>query len=114
MTQKILRDLGNGLILRRSTAADAEPLADFCGRVHSEDGPDKPDSHVAAWTRDLVARPHPTFHPDDFTIVAEAATGRIVSALNMIPQTWTYEGIPFGVDVQNWLEPCPNTATADW
>jgi hypothetical protein len=97
MTQKILRDLGDGLILRRSTPADAEPLADFCGRIHSDDGPNKPDARIAAWTRDLVARPHPTFHADDFTIIAEAATGRIVSTLNMIPQTWTYEGIPFGV-----------------
>jgi GNAT superfamily N-acetyltransferase len=97
MTQKILRDLGDGLILRRSTPADAEALADFCGRIHSDDGPDQPDAHIAAWTRDLVARPHPTFQPDDFTVVAEAATGRIVSTLNMIPQTWAYEGVPFGV-----------------
>jgi hypothetical protein len=97
MAEKILRDLGDGLILRRSTPADAEPLADFCGRIHSDDGPDKPDTRIAAWTRDLVARPHPTFHADDFTIVAEAATGRIVSTLNLIPQTWMYEGIPFGV-----------------
>jgi hypothetical protein len=97
MTQKILRDLGDGLILRRSTPADAEALADFCGRIHSDDGIDKPDSHIAAWTRDLAAKPHPTFHPEDFTVVAEAASGRIVSTLNMIPQTWTYEGIPFGV-----------------
>jgi len=97
MTQKILRDLGDGLILRRSTPADAEALADFCGRIHSDEGPDKPDSHVAAWTRDLIAKPHPTFQPDDFTVVAESATGRIVSTLSMIPQTWAYEGIPFGV-----------------
>jgi hypothetical protein len=97
MTQKILRDLGDGLILRRSTPADAEALADFCGRIHSDDGPDKPDFRIAAWTRDLVAKPHPTFQPGDFTIVAESATGRIVSSLSMIPQTWTYEGIPFGM-----------------
>jgi len=92
-----LRDLGDGLILRRSTPADAEPLADFCGRIHSDDGPDKPDARIAAWTRDLLAKPHPTFHADDFTVIVEAATGRIVSTLNMIPQTWMYEGIPFGV-----------------
>jgi len=97
MTDNIFHDLGDGLILRRSTPADAEPLADFCGRIHSDDGPDKPDMRITAWTRDLLARPHPTFHADDFTVIAETATGRIVSALTMIPQTWTYEGIPFGV-----------------
>ncbi len=97
MTQNILRDLGEGLVIRRSSPADAEPLADFCGRIHSDDGPDKPDARIAAWTRDLLAKPHPTFHADDFTVIAEAATGRIVSTLNIISQTWAYEGIPFGV-----------------
>jgi GNAT acetyltransferase-like protein len=29
--------------------------------------------------------------------VEEAGTGRIISSMNLIPQTWTYEGIPFGV-----------------
>ncbi len=93
----ILKDLGAGLILRRSTPEDADSLADFNARVHSDDGPDKPDERLAAWTRDLLTRPHPTFRPDDFTIVEETATGRIVSSLNLIPQTWTYEGIPFEV-----------------
>ncbi len=93
----ILRDLGNGLILVRSTAADADGLAEFNSRIHSDDGFDKPDLRVGAWTRDLLARPHPTFHADDFTIVAEAATGKIISTMNLISQTWTYEGIPFGV-----------------
>jgi hypothetical protein len=91
------RDLGNGLSLRRSTAADAEALADFCARVHSTEGWDQPNTRVAAWTRDLLTRPHPTFRPDDFTIVEETATRRIISTLNLISQTWTYEGIPFGV-----------------
>ena len=35
---------------------------------------------------------HPTFAQDDFTIVAEKGTGRIVSSLNLISQTWTYAG----------------------
>ncbi|MGE5251411.1 MAG: GNAT family N-acetyltransferase [Bacteroidota bacterium] len=95
--QPILRDLGNGLILRRSSPADAQALADFSARIHSDAGPDHPDVHVAAWVLDLLGRPHPTFHADDFTVVAEASTGRIVSTLNLISQTWTYEGIPFGV-----------------
>jgi GNAT superfamily N-acetyltransferase len=93
----ILKDLGAGLILRRSSPEDADTLADFNARIHSDDGPEKPDERLAAWTRDLLTRPHPTFNPDDFTVVEETATGRIVSSLNLIPQTWTYEGIPFGV-----------------
>jgi len=90
-------DLGNGLILRHGTKEDARALSDFNGRIHSDQGMDKPDKRVAAWTRDLLAFPHPTLCPEDFTIVEETATRRIVSSLNLIPQTWSYEGIEFGV-----------------
>jgi hypothetical protein len=93
--QTILRDLGNGLILRRSTAEDAETLAEFNSKIHGDDELDA--QHLAAWTRDLLTRPHPTLNPDDFTIVEEVSTGRIVSSMNLIPQTWSYEGIEFGV-----------------
>ena len=91
----ILRDLGDGLILRRSTPADAEALAEFNGGIHGENEQDR--QRVAAWTHDLLSLPHPTLRPEDFTIVEETATGRIVSSLNLIPQTWTYEGIEFKV-----------------
>jgi hypothetical protein len=93
----ILRNLGEGLILCRSMAGDADALAEFNSRIHSDDGFDKPDLRVAGWTRDLISRPHPTFQADDFTLIVEASTGKIISSLNLIPQTWAYEGIPFGV-----------------
>jgi GNAT superfamily N-acetyltransferase len=90
-----IRDLGDGLILRHASKRDAAALADFNGRIHGENKDDT--LRVAAWTRDLLTRPHPTLTPGDFTIVEETATRRIVSSLNLIPQTWMYEGIPFGV-----------------
>ena len=95
--QAFIRELGDGLILRRSTPADAEKLGAFNAMIHSDDGPEKPDDRLAAWTSDLLTRPHPTFGSGDFTIVEEGATGRIVSSLNLISQTWAYEGIPFKV-----------------
>jgi len=94
--QTILRDLGNGLILRRSTSADGQRLADFNAAIHSDD-PKKPDERIGWWVRDLIEKPHPTFGVGDYTLVEEQATGRIVSSLNHISQTWTYEGIPFKV-----------------
>ena len=94
-SKTILRDLGDGLVLRRSTPEDAEALAQFNGRIHGENEVDT--QRVAAWTRDLLARPHPTLRPNDFTLIEETATGRIVSSMNSIPQTWTYEGIEFPV-----------------
>jgi len=96
-TDKLPIDLGNGLVLRCSRMEDAQSLADFNARIHSDDGPDMPDERAGAWTYDLLARPHPTFKPCDFTIVEEAATRKIVSSMNLIPQVWTYAGIPFKV-----------------
>jgi len=93
----ILRDLGNGIVLRRSTSADAEPLAEFNARIQSDIGADQPDPYVAAWTRDLLTKPHPTFSPGDFTIVQDTTTGAILSAMNLISQTWSYGGILIGV-----------------
>ena len=93
--QTILRDLGNGLIMRRSTPQDVDALAEFNGKIHGVN--DLDTERVAAWTHDLLARPHPTLRPHDFTIIEETATGRIVSSMNLIPQTWTYEGIEFDV-----------------
>jgi hypothetical protein len=96
-TKNFIRDLGDGLILRRSSAEDADALADFCARIHSEAGYDQPDRYIAAWTRDLLTRPHPTFNPDDFTVVEKVSTKRIISTMNILSQTWSYEGIKFGV-----------------
>ncbi len=93
----ILRELGDGLILRRSTPADADRLSEFNSIIHSDNGAEKPEPRIGEWTRDLLTRPHPTFGEDDFTIVEEQSTGRIVSSLNHISQTWAYEGIPFKV-----------------
>ena len=81
--------------MRRATREDADALSEFNGNIHGEDEADR--KGVMAWTRDLLTRPHATFQPGDFTIVEETATGRIVSSLNLIPQTWSYEGIEFGV-----------------
>lgn len=93
----IVRDLGSGLILRRSTPQDAEPLAQFNAWIHGDMASSRLEHGVGAWTRDLLTRPHPTFQADDFTIVEDTTSGRIVSSLNLISQTWSYGGIPFKV-----------------
>jgi GNAT superfamily N-acetyltransferase len=71
-------------------------LAEFNAAIHTND-PAQPDQAAASWTRDLLTRPHPTFRADLFTVVDEAASGRIVSSLNLIPQTWSFGGIELGV-----------------
>lgn len=96
-SDKLPINLGDGLILRRSSAEDAEALADFNARVHSDEGIDKPDERAWAWSHDLMVKPHPTFKISDFTVVEDVSKGKIVSTMNLIPQIWTYAGIPFKV-----------------
>ncbi len=88
------RELGDGLILRYATLADAEPLAQFNGRTHGRNGFDQ---QAAAWTRDLCSESHPACGPGNITIVQATQTGNIVSTMCLIPQTWTYAGIPIQV-----------------
>ncbi len=90
----LIRDLGNGLVLRCSNPEDAEKIFEFNALIHGDDGPDE---RIGQWARDLLEKPHPTFGVNDFTIVEEQSTGRIVSSLNLISQTWSYDGIPFKV-----------------
>jgi len=93
--QPLPRELDDGLILRRSTPADAQRLGDFNARIHSDEGVDKPDERLEVWARDLLERPHPTFGVGDYTLVEDIRSGQIVSSLNLISQTWSYGGIPF-------------------
>lgn len=91
---RLPRSLGDGLRLRRATAADAEALAAFNGRVHAHGGW---DPAAAVWTRDLLRGDHPTLTGGGVLLVEETASGAIVSSACLIPQTWSYGGIAFGV-----------------
>jgi hypothetical protein len=93
--REIIRDLGDGLVLRRSTAADRETVAEFHANTLLDVGETPPLESLYCWILDLMSGEHPTFDPRDFTIVEEAASGKIVSSMTLLSQTWTYEGFPF-------------------
>jgi hypothetical protein len=97
MEKEVVHDFGDGLVLRQAVPDDAEALAEFNGRVHSDRGWELPDVGVAAWVRDLMTKPHPTFAVGDFLVVEDTGSSKIVSSTNLIPQTWSYDGIEFGV-----------------
>lgn len=80
-------DCGDGLVMRRAGAADADDLIEFNTRIF--------DERITGWVSDLVSGRHPTVGIEDFTVVEEMATGRIVSSSCLISQTCGYEGIPF-------------------
>ncbi len=93
----IIKDLGDGLIMRRATPADSDQLSAFNARVHTEDESGQPDQRISQWTHDLVSRPHPTTSAADFTIVEDVNSKQIVSTLVLISQTWSYAGTDFKV-----------------
>lgn len=103
-----IRELSDGLIQRRATCEDAERLAAFAGDVFRHPGTGLPDPREAAWARDMASGGHPTFRPDDFTLVEERASGRIVSVMCLISQTWTYAGIPFSVGMPECVATHPD------
>ncbi|MBI5652041.1 MAG: GNAT family N-acetyltransferase [Chloroflexi bacterium] len=87
------RDLGGDLVLRTATLDDTEPLAQFCGRVF---GRDQFDSIAAEFSRAYITL-HPAVGAANVLIVEDTRARKIVSTMLLIPQTWTYAGIPFGV-----------------
>ena len=95
--QNVLRDLGDGLVLRKVTREDTDALVAFNERIHGDIETGELEERVGAWTRDLMEKPHPTSGIGDFTVVEDTHTDKIVSSLCLISQTWSYGGIPFGV-----------------
>lgn len=82
--------LANNLVLRQATIDDTEALGVFNLRVHEE-------AHIDAYTRDLMTGEHPTTSAADWSVVEDIATGKIVSAMVLISQQWSYGGIPLAV-----------------
>ncbi len=61
----MIRDLGDGLVLRCATDNDAEPLAVFVGDVLRVQDSAEPNRALTAWERDLIGGRHPSFRPQD-------------------------------------------------
>ena len=94
---KLPVDLGDGLLMRWAVPDDAEKLGAFNVKIHNEN-PNEPEAWLDDWTRDLMSGRHPTTDAGDFTLVIDRqAEDKIVSCLNLISQTWAYDGIPFAV-----------------
>ena len=90
----VVRQLGDGLVLRRGRVEDTEALAEFTA-MHV--GPEAPDEGIRHWTRDLMKGDLPGFGPAGLHDSRGYRTGAIVATLNLISQTWSYEGVEFPV-----------------
>jgi hypothetical protein len=93
--QQLPRELGDGLVLRFATPNDTEPLAQFTGRVFGRDN--QIDESAILYTREMMRESHPVIGPANVLIVEDTRAHKIVSTMCLIPQTWTYAGIPFEV-----------------
>lgn len=94
------KQLADGLILRwASSSEDIERIAQFNRQLHPDEGePEIVGQMIYEWTKDLGDAKHPTCGPHLFTLVEDPAhDNKVVSSVCNIPQTWRYEGIPFGV-----------------
>jgi hypothetical protein len=91
------RDLGGGLVLRWSTAADVEGIGQLYSFVFRNKLEDPPNQHMHVWTQDLMGGRHPLIGAGDFALVENTDGGAIVAATCLIRQTWEYDGIAFPV-----------------
>jgi hypothetical protein len=91
------RNMGDNLILRWSTAADAEELGRLYSHVFRENAEAPLNMNSVAWTHDLIGGRHPLIGSGDFALVEDTRQRAIVSATCLLAQTWEYEGIAFPV-----------------
>ncbi len=87
--QELPRALPNGLILRR--AADAQDLQRVAACHVACFG-----EHEATSIEWCLCR-RPGQSPEDVFLVEDPATGEVVSSINLVCETWTYEGLPIPV-----------------
>ena len=90
-------DLGDGLVLRRATPADAEAVAAFVADVLRGQDAAEPSPAMGAWSHDLVSGRHPGVRAEDCLLVTETATGAIVSCATLIAQQWSFGGVALDV-----------------
>src|SRR5436853_318543 len=87
------RDLGDGLVLREATPADADAIADFNADVLRAQDSAQPQATLAEWTRDLITGAHPSARASDATVVEDTRTRAIVSSMILLSHTWSYGGV---------------------
>jgi GNAT superfamily N-acetyltransferase len=93
------RDLGDGLILRWSTAEDTENIAQLCSLVFRRKAEEPPNEHMSREVRLLMRGDHPLMGPGDYAVVEDTRKegNPIVACTCLWRQNWEYEGIPFPI-----------------
>ncbi len=95
MTPRILRDLGDGLIVRRATNADGDALVTLNSEIFEP---------LIGATVGRIARGESAIGSiESFTVVEDTATGAIVSSTGLFSLRVTYAGIPLPVGMPDYV-----------
>src|SRR5579859_5015873 len=96
-TASYRRDLGDGLILRWSTAEDTARIAHLTSLVFRDKADEPPNEFMIAWIHRLMRGNHPNMGPGDYGVIEDTSKEDhpIVACTCLWRHEWTYEGIPF-------------------
>jgi predicted N-acetyltransferase YhbS len=93
------RELGDGLILRWSTAHDIEDIAYLAGSVFRQKADAPFNVQMGNLMRELLSGTHPVTSAEDVAVVEDTKRGEhaLVCMTFLWRQQWAYEGIPFAI-----------------
>lgn len=93
------RDLGDGLILRWSTRADAEEIIYLSATVFRNDSTEPANISTGNLMRVLMNGQHPVMSPEDVAVVEDTRKKehRLVAMTCLWRQQWRYEDITFTI-----------------
>lgn len=90
-------DVGDGLVLRRATVADAQAVATFVADVLRGQDAAEPSAAMGAWIEDLVSGRHPGVRAEDCFLITDKPAGAIVSCATLVSQQWSFGGVRIDV-----------------
>ena len=91
------RDLGNGLVLRWSTAADTANIAQLVGLVFRDKESDPPNEGMIIEVHELMSGKNPLMGSGDYGVVEDTQKegNPIIACTCLWLNHWEYEGVPF-------------------
>jgi GNAT superfamily N-acetyltransferase len=104
------RDLGNGLVLRWSTAEDTEKIAQLVSHVFRSSAEEPANTPMADTVRRQMRGDHPLMGPGDYGIIEDTSKEGhpIVACTCLWRQDWEYEGIRFQIGRPEFVGSDPN------
>ena len=104
------RNLGDGLVLRWSTAADTANVAELVGRVFRNKESDPPNIYMASEVREHMSDKYPLLGSGDYGVVEDIRKegNPLVACTSLWHNRWEYEGIPFGMGQPEFVASDPS------